>query len=42
MIACSEMNLWENTYMNSLNTRKCLDKRYAHPRATLNGLGIVR
>jgi hypothetical protein len=36
------MNLSENTYMNSLNTRKCIDERYAHPSAMLNGLGIVR
>ena len=36
------MNLWEKTYMNSLNTRKYPDEHYAQLRATLTDLGIAK
>lgn len=37
-----EMNLWENTYMNSRDTRKYLDAQYLELRSALAELGLVK
>ncbi len=37
-----EANLWENTYMNSRDTRKYLDEQYAQLKSALTDVGLAK